>query len=434
MRQIGQEVPSVKHAEAFRILLGLAIGLSTALQPAICQHAGGGGAGGGAGVGAGAARTTTPTTPTRTTQPPSTIDGQNRNLFLSGKVQMDDGTRPPEPVVIERVCNGQARAEGYTDSKGRFSFQLGRNLAVTQDASVEDTSIRSLDQNLDQNTVGRQTAVGSSQAPVSSSRGTPPDLMGCELRASLPGFRSDVVNLNGRRIFDNPDVGTIIMHRLANVEGTTISTTTLQAPKDARKAYDKAREALTKGKIADAQKDFEKAVSLYPQFAAAWYDLGVIHEKGNELAEARKCYSQALTADPKLITPYMSLAQLSAREKNWQDVAETTTRAIKLDPVDLPEAYYLNAAANYNLGKFDEAEASAREAQKLDNAHRFPQAVHILGLALYQKKDYAGAMEQMRNYLNVAPEAADAGQVKMQLAEIENLSSDAKTQAAKPPQ
>src|SRR5205809_80391 len=63
------------------------------------------------------------------------------------------------------------------------------------------------------------------------------DLMGCEIRAALPGFRSDVVNLSGRRAFDNPDVGTIVLHRLANVEGVTISAVSLQAPKDAKKAY-----------------------------------------------------------------------------------------------------------------------------------------------------------------------------------------------------
>ena len=40
---------------------------------------------------------------------------------------MDDGTAPPDSVVIERNCNGYARNEGYTDSKGNFSFQLGQN-------------------------------------------------------------------------------------------------------------------------------------------------------------------------------------------------------------------------------------------------------------------------------------------------------------------
>ena len=72
------------------------------------------------------------------------------------------------------------------------------------------------------------------------------DLMGCELRATLAGFRSDIVSLNGRRAMDNPDVGVIILHRMANVEGFTYSGTSAFAPKDAKKAYDKGREAVKK--------------------------------------------------------------------------------------------------------------------------------------------------------------------------------------------
>ena len=45
-----------------------------------------------------------------------------RPIFISGKVMLQDGTPPPDSVVIERVCNGLARPEGYTDSKG----QIGR--------------------------------------------------------------------------------------------------------------------------------------------------------------------------------------------------------------------------------------------------------------------------------------------------------------------
>src|SRR5262249_6131902 len=61
---------------------------------------------------------------------------QPRPIFLSGKVILDDGTPPPEPVTIERVCNGTPHAEAYTDSKGRFSFQLGQSQGVLQDASM----------------------------------------------------------------------------------------------------------------------------------------------------------------------------------------------------------------------------------------------------------------------------------------------------------
>ena len=59
-----------------------------------------------------------------------------RPIFLSGKVMLEDGTPPPEPVIVERVCNGTPRPEGYTDRKGRFSFELGRNTHMMADASV----------------------------------------------------------------------------------------------------------------------------------------------------------------------------------------------------------------------------------------------------------------------------------------------------------
>jgi tetratricopeptide (TPR) repeat protein len=175
-------------------------------------------------------------------------------------------------------------------------------------------------------------------------------------------------------------------------------------------------------------------VSAYPQFAAAWYELGLIHEKGNDLAEARKYYAQSIAADAKLVTPYQHLALLAVRERKWKEAADTSSRVIKLDPVDFPDAFFYNALANYNLQRFDAAETSARQAQKLDTAHRWPKADRVLGAILYEKKDYTGAAEQLRNYLTFAPDATDTDQVKAQLAELEKLSGDAKANVEKPEQ
>lgn len=410
-----------------------------------------GGAGQAAQGQAGGGRSTTPSpspspnTPTPTPSPlPNPQDrtrpddrrpypqDMNRPVFLSGKVILSDGTPPPDSVVIERVCNGVAKREAYTDSKGRFSFQLGQNNSVMQDASVSS--------NMD----GILTGPGGLGGMDSQRSGSPGDqrrqmgerqLASCELRAVLPGFRSDVVNLSGRRSFDTPDVGTIILHRLGNVEGTTISTTSLQAPKDARKAYEKSREALKKNKTDDAQKNLEKAVEIYPKYAVAWAELGRIYEQKNQVEDARKAYAQALAADNKLITPYLQLAMLSARDKKWQDVAETTDRAVRLNPVDFPAAYYFNSVANFYLKKFDAAEKSAREAQKLDSQHRIPKVDQLLGAILAEKRDYSGAAEQMKSYLKFAPDAEDKEMVRSQLLDLEKLSgSQAKVSEKQPEQ
>jgi tetratricopeptide (TPR) repeat protein len=341
-----------------------------------------------------------------------------RPIFLSGKVVMEDGTPPPDSVTIERVCNGIARPEAYTDSKGRFSFQLGQNLGVMQDASVSSADAGGFGGGFPGQQQQQRGGFPGQGRGVSER-----DLMGCELRAAYPGFRSEIVNLSGRRMFDNPDVGTIILRRLGNVEGTTISMTSLQAPKDAKKAFDKGRDNLKKKKPEQAQKEFEKALQLYPKYAVAWFELGLLAEARNDAEGARKAYSEALSADPKYVSPYLQMALLSAKDNKWQEVADTTDRVIKLNPVEFPQAFFYNSVANYNLRKIDAAERSAREAVKLDSNHRMPKAEHLLGIILAEKQDYNGAAESLRNYLKFAPNATDAPKVREQLTELEKFTS-----------
>jgi tetratricopeptide (TPR) repeat protein len=353
--------------------------------------------------------TPSPTDPTQRTPFPEI----QRPIFLSGKVVMEDGTPPPEPVTIERVCNGQQRPEGYTDSKGRFSIQLGQNTAIMADASVGS----SMD-----TFPGSNSPLGgrSGGGMFGANRGlSERDLIGCELRAVLAGYRSEVVMLSGRRTLDNPDVGTIILRRLGNVEGLTYSATSLLAPKDAKKAYEKGLERAKKDKMDDARKEFEKAVQIYPKYAAAWYELGVIHQRQQRPADAKSAYEQSLAADSKFVKPYLQMALLAAGEQNWQQVADTTDRVIRLNPVDFPQAFFFNSVANYNLKKFDAAEKSAAEAVKLDTKHQLPKAQHILGVLMAMRNELGGAAENLRSDLKHAPSAPDVDAVSKQLAEIE---------------
>lgn len=373
--------------------------------------------------------TNTPNTPGRTTQPPTQQQQQQqqpydmpRPIFLSGKVMMDDGTPPPEAVVIERVCGGNPRPEAWTDSKGHFSFQLGQNTAMMADASVGSVGgagFPDYNSGGGMQQPGMNTGSRSMGGPSGSTMGR--DLMNCDLRANLAGYRSEVVSLAGHRMFDNPDVGTIILHRLGNVEGNTISATSLAAPKDAKKAYDKGREALKKKKPADAEKEFQKAVDAYPKYAAAWYELGMLQQDQKKFDDARKSFQQALAADSKYTKPMVQLSMLAAKDSNWQELADSSARLLKLDPVDFPHLYFLNSVANFNLKNFEAAEKSAVEAQKMDAKHRNPKIDQVLGLIMIEKHDYPAAAEQLRNYLQFAPTAPDAAQVRLQLAELDKV-------------
>jgi tetratricopeptide (TPR) repeat protein len=336
------------------------------------------------------------------------------NGYLTGNVKLDDGTPPPEPVSIERVCDGARRKLGYTDRKGRFSFQIASTVGAMQEANQDALGLPGTARSA----AGSEFGVARDQQ-LSGRPGT--QLGNCELRAVLAGFRSGTVALEMRHITAEPNVGTMVLHRLADVEGTAISLTSLQAPKEARRAYDKALEDLKKNKLPEAAKQIRKAVDIYPNYAAAWYELGRIQEREQDIAAARKSFTAAMAADAKFVRPYLKLAELDAKAQNLAELADTTNKLLRLDAVDYPMTYFYNAAANLSLGQLDEAEKSARAGEKLDTSHQCPGLERMLALILARKKDYPGAADQLRSYLALAPDAADAGHVKQELAELDRL-------------
>jgi hypothetical protein len=204
---------------------------------------------------------TTPTTGSggqTSIQASPTGSSASRPVYISGKVVMQDGTAVSQ-VSMERVCGGISKTVAYTGSNGHFSFQWGDGSALVTDASDAGTG-RS--RSASSAGFGSAQTAGGANALASDPFGN--RMMNCELRANAAGFTSDIVNLFNRRNADSPDVGTIVLHRIAGVEGVSISVTSMMAPKDAKKAYEHGLQALLKNKPGDAAKDFEKGGGCLP--------------------------------------------------------------------------------------------------------------------------------------------------------------------------
>ena len=366
----------------------------------------------------------------------------DRTIILTGTVITVDGSPPPERVAIERVCGATVVREGYTDRKGYFNFQVGRSPAEVQDASTggadqfnagglgstpisgtgsQRTTTYSVDDNTEQRGNGQQRVVNVPPPPGTglSSRST---LQGCELRAVLAGFRSSSVSIRNPEPIAPNNVGTIVLLP-AEKPAAKISATSLRAPKEAKKAYEKATADLRKQKTDEAQVELQKAIKLYPNYAAAWNELGWIYARQNRFSEARDAFAQARSADDGFVPPYVGLAALAAQESKWSQVLEFSSRATQLDAVGFPSAHYYTALARYQLGEIDEAEKTARRAERLDAQHSFPLINLLLGTILSQRKDYAGAAEQFKFYLKLVPSASNAEKVRQQIAELEKMAS-----------
>jgi tetratricopeptide (TPR) repeat protein len=333
-------------------------------------------------------------------------------VYLSGQVLLEDGTPPSPRAAIERVCNGAARPEGFTDSRGLFSIQLGRNQNVNADATVASEQQGSV---FDRGSGHRTESV----------RLTDRELANCDLRASLSGYIPDMVPLAGRRLLDNPDVGLLVLRRPVKIEGTTVSATNASAPRAARRALDKAQRRLKDGQPASALSELEKAVQVYPKYASAWTFLGRVRFLLGDPAGARAAYARAMEADPKYVPPLLDLSSMAFGQSRWSELAELTQQTLKLAPVGFPRIYFYRAAATLKLYDLEGCERSARETIRLDTQQSFPKAHHILGVLLAVKGDYGESAEHLKTYLHLSPDAGDAEVVKRQLARVRTMAGPA---------
>ncbi len=333
--------------------------------------------------------------------PPGMNTNSMGGLFVSGKVVIDDGTELTEPAAIQSVCRGQKHTEAYTDSRGSFSFEIGRP------SNVNSAGLADADSSWNSTSVNRSR-----------------NLEDCDLQAWLPGFTSDSVSLSSKiAMGESSDVGRIVLHRVAKVDGLTISATSAAAPGAAKKAFEKGRKEEEKSHWDQAQQSFEKAVQIYPKFALAWFELGKVQQQKNDPAAARESFNRSIQADPQYVNPYRGLAHLAAMNRQWSDVVRLTTKLLALNPINFPDAWFLNSLANYCLQDLEAAEKSARQGIHFDSEHRLPKLELLLGEVLAQRQKYGDSAAHLRQFLQLTPTGPESDLARKQLAEVVQLSS-----------
>ena len=363
-----------------------------------------------------------PTQPGRLATPSTMPSGQpNRDmvLFLRGRIATEDGTPVPHDALVERVCNAKVRQQVHATARGDFSMQLGSMTDSFVDASAESAS---------------QLGMARDAAGMGIPR---MELMNCEIRTSISGFRSHIVSLvDLTPSASSIDVGAIVVERTTKVKGMTLNATPYKVPSDARRAYEKGLDAEAKGKLADARQYLEKAVEIHPKYTDAWFQLGTVLQNLDQKESARTAYTRATAIDSKFLPPYLSLASMAYQARNWTEVLDLTNHVVELDPLkyssvtgymldldplDFAEAFFYNSAANFQLNNIEAAEKSGLKAERLDVRPRFPQ-VHLLLAEIFARKaNYSSAITEAQIYLQLAPHAREADRVRARLAEFVKL-------------
>jgi hypothetical protein len=306
---------------------------------------------------------------------------------LLGKLALEGEPLPWEPMLVSVDCKGNVVNTTQADLRGQFVI------------TFVDTH-------------------GVERIPTDAQRQMETKYEGCQVRASLAGFRSSAVTITVRNLRDEPDLGTITLFAEGRNSGTEVSGTTKAAPANAMKAFEKAREEWLNQNPGGALGSLKKAVAIYPGFAEAWLELGKL-QLASDPQQARDSFSKALAADPKFVLPYEQLAVLAAQAGTWQETEDNTNQALQLDPAGTPQLWYYDALAKFQLGKIDEASASALKSLAIDPRHTVLGTEQLLAVIMARKADYAGALQHLRNCLTYFPAGPQADMVKQQIAQIQ---------------
>jgi len=335
-------------------------------------------------------------------------------IRIQGRVVMGDGRPAPVNVPVQRVCgNDRPVTQAHTDSEGRFGFEVGEITGVTPDATQEWASAEP----------GRAGAeLGHTPGLLDrdhADRIAARSLAGCSLQAALAGFRSSVVPIGLRDTFDDPEVGIIVLEPRHAARGLPISIGSLRAPERARDAYERGLRELLEGDAKRAREELERSVREFPDHAQAWNANGEIHEKEGNTSEAREAFERAAAADATYLTPWVGLVRLDAHEAKWADVLLGSERVLAANGEDFPEVYFYDAVASFSVGEHRRAELSAREAVQRGMQARFPQVLHLLGLALASQQKFEEAALHLKSFLDLESDSPAAAAARQQLAAVE---------------
>jgi tetratricopeptide (TPR) repeat protein len=198
-----------------------------------------------------------------------------------------------------------------------------------------------------------------------------------------------------------------------------VSASDLGIPARARKEFDKANEFLAKRDLAQALQKLNKAITIYPSFALAYNNLGVIYARLGELKREQEALEKSISINDHLALAYVNLGRMSIGASDFSSAETALNKASALDPTE-PVTLLLLAYAEFMNQRFDDSLATTRKAHGLQGHPAF--AHRVAARALERKGAIAPAIAELRLFLKEEPSGPQADAARSELEVVQALS------------
>jgi tetratricopeptide (TPR) repeat protein len=192
-------------------------------------------------------------------------------------------------------------------------------------------------------------------------------------------------------------------------------------PKEPLKKFQKAAEIAgkdTKGAIAL----IDEAIALYPNFALAYYEKGLLYQKENDSNKALAAFVKAIEIKPDFTSAKIQFGVAHNSLKNYEVAAQVFLDVIKQKTED-PMVYSYLGIAFIGLKQNDNAEKAFKQAITMKGGENLAVAHRYLGGIYMQKNQNTEAIAELQKYLELQPKATDADRIKAIIEDLKKKKS-----------
>ena len=158
--------------------------------------------------------------------------------------------------------------------------------------------------------------------------------------------------------------------------------------------------ALRRNNLAEARQHLEQTLDLRPNYPEAWNNLGMMAAQAGRPEEAIQNFQQSLQLRPRYAIALLNLGNVYRRQREFGKAEEVLLRALEIQP-DEPETNYSLGMLYAQQNQMQSATVYLQKALALRPA--YPEALNNLGVLYVRERDYAKAEEQFRAGIRVAP-------------------------------
>jgi tetratricopeptide (TPR) repeat protein len=206
-----------------------------------------------------------------------------------------------------------------------------------------------------------------------------------------------------------------VEHKDGAPSAAFVAASDLAVPARAQKEFDKADELITKQNFAKAIDRLNSAIAIYPNYANAYNNLGVIYARLGDREHERGALQKAISINDHFAPAYVNLGRMDIATGNFPAAEGVLTQASSYDPTDAM-AFVLLSYSEFMDKHFDEAIVNSRKAHALSGPHS--DAHLVAARSFEQKRDAVNAAAELEQFLKEEPTGTRADAARKELEAV----------------